>query len=549
MSQVIGTVYDGSDRAVKHDVAVPSGVTTAMTAVFVMGTGSSKAVDIDLSSPGVEFTRHVVGNAGKTRVAVFSVVGLAAGDVVTVTLSGPQTLTLGHWYDDSYTVVAHSIAAATRSASVRDTTSGSLTPIAGQTVLVIGVERTTTPSLSSATTSGGEAITQILFGEGTAAAQASVYAGTFTASDTKARTATVTYSHGSANGFAALLLTKPTGVRLGGGGLAGGFAAQLFVATSGDNSNAGTSADAPLRTIKKAFSKAVPGTTISVADGTYTGNVAPSRGGTAGGGHITLRSANKHGAKIIGELLVDKEYIEIRDMEITGPDSVRFACDVTADHVTIRGNKIHDICRHEVDDDGGSAIEVYSADGDFSEMHDVVIDGNIIFNVGRKPGADEVTQGIYLSVKCVDGRVVNNLVYRVCDFGIHSFHHPDGWTVMNNTVVGCGRGILTGKDFRVRNNISCDNLSANYDVRGSGNQLSNNIAFGTGGGSGIAGVKRVDPRLINPTITGSGDFSLRSDSPARNGGSPIDAPPIDINGTSRPQGPAPDIGAFEMPVG
>jgi Right handed beta helix region len=327
----------------------------------------------------------------------------------------------------------------------------------------------------------------------------------------------------------------------------GDFIAQLFVSPNGNNSNTGRSPNSPLRTINEAFKRSTPGNTISVADGTYTGDVEPSKAGSASGGYVTLRAANKHGAKIVGELLITKQYIEIRDMEITGAD-VRFACDVTADNVTIRGNKIHDICRHAVDDDGGSAIEVYSADGDYSEMHNIVIDANVVYNIGRKPGADELTQGIYVSGKCTDGRITNNLVYGVCDFGIHAFHRPESWTVANNTVVGCGRGILTAKNFKVRNNISYNNLSDNYDVRGSGNQLSNNIAFGTGGGSGITGVTRVDPKLVKPVITGSGDFTLRPDSPARNAGTATGAPATDIIGTSRPQGPSYDMGAYEMGV-
>lgn len=41
------------------------------------------------------------------------------------------------------------------------------------------------------------------------------------------------------------------------------------------------------------------------------------------------------------------------------------------------------------------------------------------------------------------------------------------------------------------------------------------------------------------------DFHLMANSPAMNKGSPSDVPAIDYDGRPRPQGSAPDIGAFE----
>jgi hypothetical protein len=52
-----------------------------------------------------------------------------------------------------------------------------------------------------------------------------------------------------------------------------------------------------------------------------------------------------------------------------------------------------------------------------------------------------------------------------------------------------------------------------------------------------------DPQLADPS---GGDYRLTAGSPAVDQASPDLAPDVDYDGTSRPQGAAPDIGAFEF---
>jgi hypothetical protein len=222
MTTVVGTVYDGSTSATTHNITVPAGVTTGMTGLFVIGTGSSVAVTTTLSRSGSTFTSLDERNAVNTRVAVWTGTTLAAGNTVTLTLSSSAAVTVGHYYTDDYTFTAGTLSAAIRSSSTTTTTSGSVTPALNQQVLIVGVERTTTATtFSGAVTSASETVSDIFYGEGTGSAQASVYAGTFIASAAAPRTATLTYSNSSGNGYAALVLTSLTGSGGGGGPTAG----------------------------------------------------------------------------------------------------------------------------------------------------------------------------------------------------------------------------------------------------------------------------------------------------------------------------------------
>lgn len=54
-----------------------------------------------------------------------------------------------------------------------------------------------------------------------------------------------------------------------------------------------------------------------------------------------------------------------------------------------------------------------------------------------------------------------------------------------------------------------------------------------------------DPLFAGPAWGTPGDYHLQPGSPAIDAGAPAGAPAIDLEGQSRPQGPAPDIGAYE----
>ena len=73
---------------------------------------------------------------------------------------------------------------------------------------------------------------------------------------------------------------------------------QLYVSTTGRDSNPGTSASTPFLTILKASKVALPGATVHVAPGTYPGGFQTTANGTALA-RIHYLSDTKGGAKIV----------------------------------------------------------------------------------------------------------------------------------------------------------------------------------------------------------------------------------------------------------
>lgn len=341
----------------------------------------------------------------------------------------------------------------------------------------------------------------------------------------------------------------------GGTGTAG-FLAQMFVATTGSDSNNGLTKAAPKLTIGAAITAASAGNTISVASGTYSGNLVPSKGGSAGN-YITVRSETPRGARISGDgsgnqaaVEINHAYLRFQDMDITGdPSSVRYGVMITADNVDIRNNHIHGICKFRTEGtsfQGGAGI-----DFEGSTHTNITLDGNEIHDIGPGVAVEQLVHGLYLSGDCTNVVVSNNLIYNCEDFGIQVYptEGSSGFVHVNNTVVGNGRGIQQASDGITRNNISYNNQGSNYDIRGTGNVLSNNLSGGTGNTTGTGITAGVNPLFARYATDGTGDFHLQSTSPALNAGTALDAPSRDFAGTSRPQGTGIDLGAFETVVG
>jgi pectate lyase-like protein/parallel beta helix pectate lyase-like protein len=312
----------------------------------------------------------------------------------------------------------------------------------------------------------------------------------------------------------------------------------LYVAPTGSDDNSGT-ADAPFRTLRKAADTAVPGTTVHVAPGTY-GEFETGEAGTADA-WIRYVSDARHGATITGLISLRSEYTSVEGFEITGPE-LRDGMDVTASNTLVRGNVFHDIHKFEPNDNGGSGLTVFTED--YVPLDNVVVAENHVYDIGLSVGDNELVQGIYISIPCEGCHVVNNLVHQIADFGIHAYHDPRHWLVANNTVFRCGRGILTGPDFTVINNISADNLRDDFDVRGDA-RISNNLSFGDGSAE-QPGVTVADPEFVDYQQDGSGDYHLAPTSPGLDAGTADSAPAADIDGTARPQGGGVDIGVYEQ---
>jgi hypothetical protein len=184
-----------------------------MTVVVALSTADGTAVNATLTATGGNVLTKIDERAATNmRVAVYVGTGLLAGE--TITPSGAaKSAYWSHFYTDVFTLNGGSLSAAVRPGSQATTTTGSVTPDAGQPVLVVAAERTTLDgtTVSSVTSSGGETVTQIAYSEDAATTDSSMYFGVFTASAAAARTATITYSSGSGNGYAAAIIGSSGG--------------------------------------------------------------------------------------------------------------------------------------------------------------------------------------------------------------------------------------------------------------------------------------------------------------------------------------------------
>jgi hypothetical protein len=333
---------------------------------------------------------------------------------------------------------------------------------------------------------------------------------------------------------------------------------QLYVATTGNDTNDGSSA-APVATFGRAQTLATPGFTINVAPGVYPAFTF-SKSGDATTGRIKWKSTTKWGARLTASsgtsgntVTASAQYVDIEDFEIT---QGRLGVAVTNSNVAIRGNLVHDVCRSDTPSSGGAGIDVYT--GTYTPLDNVVVERNVVYDVGLNVAAAQTVQGIYVAIPCQGGVIANNIVYGVQDYGIHCYHNPRYWKIVNNVIFGTGRGLLGCPDGIVANNI-IKNIGAT-GTGGTGTAVATNTDGGAApvwrnnlqhNASGTrTGVTVADPLFTTTPATKTTAFStsffrLGSTSPGKNAGSTGDAPAVDFEGTTRPQGTAPDIGAYE----
>jgi Right handed beta helix region/Protein of unknown function (DUF1565) len=328
---------------------------------------------------------------------------------------------------------------------------------------------------------------------------------------------------------------------------------RLYVATTGNDDNAGTAA-APLLTIRKAAARADPGTTVIVADGTYDAAFSTRTSGTADA-RITFVSASKWGAKLVG---ADDDqdavwrnygdYVDIQGFDISG--TMTDGLIQTGSYGRIVENRVHGFSE--------GCISTYK--DDYSMVDNDII-GNLVFGCGTT----SLNHGIYPGGP--GGTISNNIAYGSGGFGIHCWHNCNRQVITNNLVFGNAEGgILVGQgdgpndgsveadDMLVANNIAIDNGA--QGIRESGatgpkNKFVNNNVVGNGeNGIGLIAGSEIgtitdQPDFINFQPDGSGDYRLQPGSPDIDAGTPQGAPAVDIAGATRPQGAGIDIGIYE----
>jgi len=264
-------------------------------------------------------------------------------------------------------------------------------------------------------------------------------------------------------------------------------AADLYVSTSGSDSNAGSSAQ-PFRTITQAYTRAAPGLTIHVAPGVY-GDYTSRWGihlGASGtpASPIVLKSDVPGGAVIDGQnasnrnqgFYIDGSYNTVDGFEIRN-----------APHggIAIYGNG-NRIINNEIHHNGNPATNstngqdgVYSNEG----TRDNYYAANSIHDNGRT--GSNLDHGLYLCGQ--NETMLNNLLFRnaACGLQVAGYTTVSNLKVYNNVMAFNGTdGIILWmalKGVGIKNNIFYTN--AHYgldscDAHGSGVVVDHNLCFG-----------------------------------------------------------------------
>lgn len=371
-------------------------------------------------------------------------------------------------------------------------------------------------------------------------------------------------------------------------------AATYYVATTGNNSNPGTSSQ-PWKTIAYATSKMVAGDTTYVRGGTYKeGTIVFGRSGTSSapikllnvpGQYPIINAIDK--TKILVLIRNSAGYnkaiawITIEGFEIrNGHNGIKL---YNGQDLTIRRNWIHHNMTQGILGIGGLRVLIdrnrINHNGDFTKCN-------------ATPSYCTQVHGLYAHGSSY--KVTNNLFYDNLAFGLQQngsstssytstlhagpeFAGAKSWVIANNTFAyNANRAgmVVWGSqcsNTRIENNIFYENgvkvpsyYTQGIEISGStGIQIKNNLAFASGSGAtkfiggGTAGVNytlsnnivnTLNPKFVNApaTLPSSPNFALASGSPAVNKGLTTSATKNSYTNVSRPQLSLYDIGAFEF---
>lgn len=285
--------------------------------------------------------------------------------------------------------------------------------------------------------------------------------------------------------------------------------AVYYVATNGDDTNAGTSG-APFKTLKKARDASSTGDKIIVKDGTYvmTAVIKPKS-------NQTWQAQNKRKAKLNCNGAITKAFsmektgangVTIDGFEVydsTGSGIAAAECDDLtiinnyihhcpdngiganqADRILIEGNLIHDCATMGSRSGITVLMSITASGGALSGAYGIIIRGNVIHHCGRMDHSDTDGNGIILDklhwnsdVSKRYGRrvlVTGNYVFRNGGDGIRDMATENS-DIFNNTVYGnrknkYGTGTFIGE------------IAQMYS---SNNKVENNIAVGVANDGGV----------------------------------------------------------------
>jgi len=362
-----------------------------------------------------------------------------------------------------------------------------------------------------------------------------------------------------------------------------GQAATYYVATTGNNSNPGTSTK-PWRTIAYAVKKMGAGDTTYVRGGTY--KESQIRFGRSGSSSAPIKLLSASGEYPIIDFVDKASTKQVRFQNFSG---YKYPIGwITVEGFQIRnaydGIKIyngHDLTIRR------NAIQNSRMQGILGNGTRILIERNKINSNGSSSTYDH---GIYMHGTAI--KVINNLIYGNKCYGIQlngtvsynsashagpEFAKSSNWVITSNTIAynQCAGVVSWGStpNLRAENNIFYENASRlsstsaqgiNFiSATGTGMVFRNNLAYASGsGGTRFLGtgakegtqytqsgniVNTLKPAFVNApaTLPSSPNFALPSGSAAIDKGLAISTAKIAYNGTTRPKGSTYDVGAYE----
>ena len=341
-----------------------------------------------------------------------------------------------------------------------------------------------------------------------------------------------------------------------------------YVSPKGSDRNEG-SLKHPWMTIEHAASWLLPGDTVHVLPGVYSGRIVTAASGLVDA-RITYISEPKWGAHLIGDV-VDRStwdnrgsYVDVIGFEVSGVGRTGLYND--GSHVRFIANHVHHIAGPTVAlcDNGGAGI----FHGNYAASDNDTI-GNRVHDIGWTNASLCATSGsqvhgIYHANR--GGHILNNLVYHNRAYGIHLWHAASEVAISGNTVFNNGSsGLVVGAGDAPKGNRADSCLVSNnifaYNARygfvesgntGTHNRYIKNLtyenklgSFQLQNGNLATDTIDLDPKFVNYTGDSNGDYHLRVGSPALHSGTTEAAPIDDIEGGARAAASGIDIGAYQ----
>lgn len=363
-----------------------------------------------------------------------------------------------------------------------------------------------------------------------------------------------------------------------------GHAGTYYVAKTGSNNNSCAQAvnpSSPKQTINAGISCLAAGDALIVKSGTYNESFQNpfSNTGTSWNNLITVKAESPKTVIIKPTSAEDalsftsssQKYIEFDGVEIDAINVMIYGVRIwgSAHHIRFKNSSILN-ARNQ----GVSILKDSGASPDFNEFINVEVAytaWNRSCNGSTRGSQEGYCHAFYVSSD-------NNLLDRVTlhhnnGFGVqfypqgnrgntirNSFSHSNRGTgigslgndnkVINNVVYSNEGGglLITESNSLVYNNTVYNNPGdwGGMTIQGSGHKIKNNIFYQ----NGVSGTSLDSTNLngTNPQFVdaNNGNFRLQAGSPAINRGSVLQESNPAIDGTPRPQGAAPDSGAYEF---